>query len=1016
MQRPARFLHLLPALLGSLACALLAACGSDDPPQADAAGTPPPAAASATARLKLHKRHGPAPAEAGSRGTRIHIVQLSEPAVAAYTGGLPGLAATRPAAGRKLDSAAPAVAAYRSHLKARQAAVLAGVGDARSLYSYGYAFNGFAAELSEAQARKLAAMPGVRAVIQDEWRPLHTASTPAFLGLSGADGFWQQTGAKGENIVVGLIDTGIWPEQPSFSDHRGNPDMMQPQGGIDLPYLPLEGWRGTCQAGEQFGPEHCNRKLVGARFFNAGVGGDAGVKLLAPDEFNSPRDRDGHGTHTASTAAGNSYVAPTGPAAVFGSISGIAPRARIAMYKACWTNVGCAVSDSVAAIEQAIEDGVDVLNFSVGGSTTDLLDPVEQAFLRAADAGIFVAASAGNDGRAGSVEHPGPWLTTVAAGTHNRSLRATLTLGSGARFTGASSAAQALAALPLVRAADAGLPGAAAQPLSQCFGAADNGGTAVLDPDKVRGRIVVCDRGGSDRASKSQAVLQAGGAGMVLVNVSADAADLVADFHAVPTVHLSQADGVAVKAAAAAAGGASASLGSAEADFSTRAPFTAAFSSRGPTAAAGGSLLKPDLIAPGVDILAAVAPPGNGGLEFNVYQGTSMSSPHVAGIAALMKELHPAWSPMAIKSALMTSAGNVLDGADTNASVIFRQGAGHVQPRSAADPGLVFDAGLADWLGFLCGTQLPVAECTAAGVPVLDPADLNSPSIAIGALVHEQTVTRRVTQVGRDWGFYTASVTGLAGFDVTVAPSVLLLGPGQTRSFQVTFRRSAAAFNAHAGGQLTWTGSSVWGAPYRVRVPVVVQPRPLLAPAEASGSYTLKFGYTGPFRATARGLVAADTQAGRVGMGSQVLVPVTVPPGTTHARFALFDTHATAGSDLDLVVRDAAGNEVGGSFGVTSAEQVDLKNPPPGVYTVAVSGFFVPDGGVADFTLFSWALSPAGAGNMAVTAPAAAVAGGNGTIGLSFRGLTAGTKYLGAVAYDGGDAALAGPTLVRVEP
>jgi hypothetical protein len=1014
MQRPARLLRFLPALLGSLA--LLASCGGGDPPPADAAGTPPaaaaPASAAAAARLKLHTLR--APAETG-RGTRIHIVQLSEPAVAAYGGGLPGYAATRPAAGRKLDSAAPAVAAYRSHLKARQAAVLAGVGDARSLYSYAYAFNGFAAELSEAQARKLAAAPGVQAVIQDEWRPLHTASTPAFLGLSGAGGFWQQTGAQGENIVIGLIDTGIWPEQPSFSDLRGNPDMAQPQGGRELPYVPLPGWRGTCQAGEQFGPEHCNRKLIGARFFNAGVGGDAGVKRLAPDEFNSPRDRDGHGTHTASTAAGNAGVTPTGPAAAFGRVSGIAPRARIAMYKACWTNIGCAVSDSVAAIEQAIEDGVDVLNFSVGGSTADLLDPVEQAFLRAADAGIFVAASAGNDGAPGSVEHPGPWLTTVAAGTHNRSLRSTLTLASGARFTGASAAAQALAALPLVRAADAGLAGADPVALRQCLAAADNGGTAVLDPDKVRGRMVVCDRGGNDRVSKSLAVLQAGGAGMVLVNVAADADDLVADFHAVPTVHLSLADGTAVKAFAA-AGGASASLGAAEADFSTAAPFTAGFSSRGPTAAAGGSLLKPDLVAPGVAILAAVAPPGNGGLEFNVYDGTSMSSPHVAGIAALLKELHPGWSPMAIKSALMTSAGNVLDGRDTDPSVIFRQGAGHVQPLGAADPGLVFDAGLADWLGFLCGTQLPAENCTAAGVPVLDPADLNTPSIALGALVHQQTVTRRVTQVGPGWGFYTPSVSGLSGIDVTVVPPVLVLAPGQTASFMVTLRRSAAAFDAHAGGQVTWTGSSLWGQPYRVRVPVVVLPRALQAPAETAGSYTLKFGYSGPFRAAAQGLVPAATQAGRVSTGSQVLLPVTVPPGTTHARFALFDTHTTPASDLDLVVRDAAGKEVGASFGVTSAEQVDLKNPPPGQYTVAVSGYFVPGGGTAGFTLFSWALGSAGSGNMAVSAPAFAVAGTRAAIGLRVSGLAAGTKYLGAIAYDSGAAALSEPTLVRIEP
>ena len=248
------------------------------------------------------------------------------------------------------------------------------------------------------------------------------------------------------------------------------------------------------------------------------------------------------------------------------------------------------------------------------------------------------------------------------------------------------------------------------------------------------------------RVNKSLAVQEAGGVGMVLVNTSASSIN--ADFHFVPTVHLQNTDRAAVKAYAAIAG-ATSTINQATIVYTAPAPFTASFSSRGPLRAGNGDLLKPDLIAPGQDILAAVAPPGNSGRDFDLYSGTSMSSPHVAGLGALMKELHPDWSPMAIKSALMTTGYDVLDGGtpapNTNPVLIFRQGAGHVQPNSAADPGLVFDSGYNDWLNFICGTQ-PGSFCSA--FTPIDPSNLNVASIAIGDMAGTQTVTRRVTNVG----------------------------------------------------------------------------------------------------------------------------------------------------------------------------------------------------------------------------------------------------------------------------
>ena len=276
---------------------------------------------------------------------------------------------------------------------------------------------------------------------------------------------------------------------------------------------------------------------------------------------------------------------------------------------------------------------------------------------------------------------------------------------------------------------------------------------------------------------------------MILYN-SPDSS-LNADFHFVPTVHVNAADGLAIKAYAATAG-ATASIAQATIVYNLPAPNTASFSSRGPLLAGNGDVLKPDLIAPGQDILAAVAPPGNAGRSFDLYSGTSMSSPHVAGLGALLKQAHPDWSPMAIKSALMTTGYDVLDGPNTNPLVIFRQGAGHVKPNSAVDPGLVYDSGRGDWLSFLCGVQ-PGSFCAALGITAIDPSDLNTPSIAIGDLAGTQTVKRTVTNVGKGKATYTASVSGLTGVTAAVSPASLTLNPGESKSFNVSFTRTSAA-------------------------------------------------------------------------------------------------------------------------------------------------------------------------------------------------------------------------------
>jgi subtilisin family serine protease len=960
---------------------------------------------------------------------RLYIVRLIEEPVVAYTGGIAGYAATKPGQGRKIDPNSPQVLRYAGYLDSRHNDVLSRVGG-RKVYDYHYSFNGFAAELTPAQADALRSTAGVVSVEKDVTVEVNTSSTPTFLGLDAANGLWNQLGGKdnaGEDIIIGIIDSGIWPESPSFSDRTGTNGSGNQDGRLSYHQIP--GWHGKCTPGEQFTASLCNQKLIGGQHFNASWGGDAAITEQRPWEFNSVRDYNGHGTHTSSTAGGNNGVATTGPATLFGPISGMAPRARIAMYKALWSTQDASTasgntSDLVAAIDQAVADGVDVINYSISGTLTNFLDAVEVAYLYAANAGVFVAASAGNDGPTTStVAHPGPWLTTVAAGTHNRSGNGSVTLGNNATYSGASLAAAAVSA-PLIDATVAGLPGADPTAVRLCFTQGDNlsllGVDApVLDPAKVAGKIVVCDRGTNARVNKSLAVQDAGGAGMLLLNTSPNS--LNADFHFVPTVHLQNTDRTAIKTYAATASP-TATIAKATLTYNTPAPFIASFSSRGPLRAGGGDLLKPDLIAPGQDILAAVAPPGNHGLEFNLYSGTSMSSPHTAGLAALLKQQHPDWTPMMIKSALMTTGYDVLDGANNSPSVIFSQGAGHVQPNKAADPGLVFDAGWNDWLAFLCGTTTGVGPSTCNALSglgySLEPSNLNVASIAIGDLAGVQTVMRKVTNVGKSKATYTASSTGLAGITVAITPSSLTLNPGETGTFTVKFTRTTATLNTYAGGQLTWTDGT-----HNVRIPMVIRPVALAAPAQVSGSYNVTFGYDGPFSATPRGLIAATTFSGSVttdptGNFQPVASPyavsfdVSIPAGTTYARFSLFDANATPGSDLDLYVYSGA-TLVGSSGGGTAAEEVNLVNPPAGTYKVWVHGFATSN--PSTFTLFTWALGSTAAGNMSVTAPATATTGGTGTITLGFSGLTAGTKYLGSVAYSG-VAGLPNPTIVRVDP
>ncbi|MDP1534478.1 MAG: S8 family serine peptidase, partial [Rubrivivax sp.] len=541
-----------------------------------------------------------------------------------------------------------------------------------------------------------------------------TSYTPSFLGLDAPGGFWSKVDAnsrslKGEGVIIANVDTGVWPESPSFSDKvdpvTGKPVPYNQPGTVVYAPLPAGRYNGTCATGPGFTTAMCNNKLIGAQFFNTGFLATGYTPW--PTEYASPRDEDGHGSHTLSTAGGNQGSSGKVEGTVIPSFSGIAPRARLAAYRVCYSYVGvtapnvglrvnsCFTSDSIAAINKAVADGVDVINYSISGSQTSYLDAVEQTFKAASHAGVFVAASAGNShgsvagGFTPQVAHISPWLMTVGNSTHDRYTEATVTLhgapGNGYQASGPSFQLAGVPQAQLILSTDAGFAGAtytATQltQLKQCYGGAD-GVATLLDRNKVTGKILVCYRGGNAFVNKANNAKTAGAvayiAQNVAINLPASATSLFVVAASIPMVHLQTTHEAQVFAHAAAGGMASFSGGVQVAGIV--APVMSGSSSRGPNKG-DANMLKPDITAPGTDIIAAYSDRTITGAQrdqivggtllplpaTNMISGTSMSSPHIAGMAALMKQANPSWSPAAIKSALMTSAQPIVKLANGN--------------------------------------------------------------------------------------------------------------------------------------------------------------------------------------------------------------------------------------------------------------------------------------------------------------------------------------------------------------
>lgn len=1011
---------------------------------------------------------------------RVYIVQLRTPAAAEYHARTFRQQAGKPAPGLPpppvpaFDKNSAAIQGYTQRLAAEQEGVLAKIGrGTERIYSYMYSMNGMAVRMTEAQATKAEHLPEVLHVWEDEIRPLATNFSPEFLGLFDRErGLRGPRGLDGEGVVIGVIDSGIVPEHPSLEDTKEAPmpRACRSNWGMSsllgrwlcrsyrnepdrLVYEAPENWNGICQEGPEFPADACNNKLIGARYFSEGA--VASGPIDEGDVF-SARDVDGHGTHTATTAAGNKV-----DASIFGTllgrIEGIAPRARIAAYKACWLRPGetrssCNTSDLALAIDAAVADGVDIINYSVGNSRRDITAPDDVALMGATKAGVLAVVAGGNDGpNLGTIGSPGgaPWVITAAASSRDgeHSLEA-LEITAPSTLAGRYAVKEASftpplededpieAELVLVDDEEDVLP-------DGTDGTTFDGCEAIRNDSEVSGNIAFIQRGGCTFRTKIEHAEEAGAVAAVVFNIAGDPIVMTGTSGTVdiPALMIGQADGNLIRDEIDAGETVEAVLD--KGLFLTvedTGNVMGSFSSRGPGPVP--DILKPDITAPGINILAGFTPDAANsvaGENFGFLTGTSMSTPHVAGVAALLRQAYPDWSPAALKSAIMTTAYQDVrqqDG-ETPANP-FDFGAGHIDANAAFDPGLVFEIGEDEYDAYACGIGSPAVdesrcdELVTAGLSV-EPAELNQPAISVSRLARTRTVARRLTNASDTTETYTAEVEPPAGIDVQVSPPSLALAPGESVEYDVTLTYRSGPLDLFRFGSLTWTSID-----HAVRSPISVRPTSVTAPAERSSrggsgtlSFPVEFGYSGPYSPQVHGLrlplvissfVDDDptkTFTPREGNGVTAHV-YDVPAEQAYLRFALFDQLTDGDDDLDLYVYYCPDGvncaKIGESGGETSQEQFNVLFPGAGTYVAFVHGFETDDAGGpgAFYDIVAWQFGiEDDRGNMTVSAPSLVSSGSTIDVEVGWTGLLSDTIYLGGISHNTPQG-LAGITIISI--
>jgi hypothetical protein len=833
-----------------------------------------------------------------------YIVVYREDALAGYHGDIAGLpapptiAATTSAGARsfgargkrRMDVRSPQARGYLQYLERQQRDHENKISRAlgRGLKIHGrmqHALNGGVMDLTSAEATRVRQMPEVALI--EEYREYQLDSDVG-PRLIGAEPIWNgtnpgSTGAfQGEGVVFGIIDTGINFGSPSFA-------AVGPVDGYQAANpLGTGNYLGTCASGG-VDAGRCNDKLIGGYDFVCGAPGDAcGVTGIREEPGFG--DTNSHGSHTASTAAGNRRDAVYKSTTV--RISGVAPHANVIAYDVCYTTIStgqgsCPNTSSVAAVDQAVADGVvDVINFSIGGGAQPWSDAVSLAFLNAVDAGIYVATSAGNSGPGpNTMGHHEPWTGSTAAATHTRGSFAYLM-----QVTGPGTVPDALKAVILSEgsggiAHSAALPGTTPFMVSAGINAVDDG-CAAYPAGTFQNAIAMIRRGTCSFSIKVNNAAAAGAAAVVIANNQAGIILPSVPGTTIPVFSVVQTDGNAIAAYSVSNPGMTAAIGYPPSPLPSTPDVLASFSSRGP--AANFDLIKPDVTAPGVNILAVVAGTTISGSEnaVDLMNGTSMASPHHAGAAGLMRQAQPTWTVPEIKSALaMTAAQQVFKEDSITPADAFAKGSGRIQVDQAVRAGLVLNETKANYLA---------ADPSTGG----NVSALNQPSMANGRCAESCSFTR----VFRNTLSFRQSWTlKLAGVKGTVSPALFTINPGESKLVKVTVYTSTQPNDGSwAFGSVTLQPGSI-GNPNQplLRLPIAVSvPPPVLALTPKSLSVALAAGSNGTATFNVANLGGSKLNYNVDNTGTGIYTPYDFNHGavTSGFRSSTFTDPATAGS------------------------------------------------------------------------------------------------------------------------